>query len=267
MARLGLRAGQATGERLSPRTVRDIAGAMRRTTRRLAREVGELRFGAPVTHVYNPLVYARRSHDAYIARYAASKKKVVLFGMNPGPYGMSQTGVPFGEIRWVRDWMGIEASVGQPEDPHPKRPVQGFGCTRSEVSGDRLWGTIAKHFQTPKRFFADHFIYNYCPLVFMEESGRNRTPDKLPAAERDPLFEICDRHLVRVVELLQPDQVIGVGAFAAKRAETALRERGRSTPPVAAILHPSPANPRANADWAGIVGRQWKELGLCGKRK
>ena len=236
---------------------------MRRATRRLAREVDALRFAAPVTHVYNPLVYARKSHDLYLERFAASRKRIVFLGMNPGPYGMSQTGVPFGEIRWVRDWMKLEAPVGQPDEPHPKRPVDGFACTRSEVSGDRLWAAVADHFGTPKRFFARHFVSNYCPLVFMEETGRNRTPDKLHKDEREALFEICDRHLLRVVDLLEPRFLVGVGAFASKRAEAALAARGKDAPTIATILHPSPANPRANANWVGIVREQWREIGLC----
>lgn len=213
-----------------------------------------------MTHVYNPLVYASRAHDDYIAKYADRKKRVVFLGMNPGPWGMSQTGVPFGEVNWVRDWLGIEQPIGKPERPHPKRPITGFACTRSEVSGSRLWGTIAAQFRTPKRFFAHHYIANYCPLVFMEESGRNRTPDKLHKEERARLFEICDRHLVRIVELLDPEWVIGVGAFAQKRAELALGSEG---PRIATILHPSPANPRANADWSGVVRQQLRDLGLC----
>ncbi|MCP5040952.1 MAG: single-strand selective monofunctional uracil-DNA glycosylase [bacterium] len=238
----------------------DTARRVRNATLRLRRDVDGLRFGAPVTHVYNPLVYAARSHDDYVARFAATKKRVVFLGMNPGPYGMSQTGIPFGEVRWVRDWLKIECPVKRPKNEHPKRPVLGFDCARSEVSGDRLWGTIAEHFQTPKRFFAKHYIANYCPLVFMEQTGRNRTPDKLPARERDPLFEACDRHLRQLVELLDPEWVIGIGAFAKRRAEVALGETG---PRIATILHPSPANPRANADWAGIAQGQLAELGLC----
>jgi len=231
--------------------------------RRLILELAPLRFGAPVSHVYNPLVYARRPHRAYLRRFAASPKRVLYLGMNPGPYGMSQTGVPFGEVNWVRDWLEIEQPVGRPECEHPKRPVTGFACTRSEVSGDRVWSSIAAHFKTPKRFFAKHYIANYCPLVFMEESGRNRTPDKLPRAERDPLFEICDRHLLRLVEILEPRWVIGIGAFATKRAEIALAGSGAQ---IASILHPSPANPKANANWRGIVGQQLADLGLCKSR-
>ena len=148
--------------------------------------------------------------------------------------------------------------------PAPEAAVLGFECPRSEVSGQRLWGTIAEFWKTPRRFFSKHYIANYCPLVFMEESGRNRTPDKLPAAERDPLFAICDAHLRRLVELLEPEWVIGVGAFAKKRAEVALAESAaEGGPRIATVLHPSPANPRANADWAGVVQGQLAELGLC----
>ena len=135
--------------------------------------------------VYDPLDYARRAHAAYLDAYAGSRKRVVFLGMNPGPFGMAQTGVPFGDVAQVRDFLGIEAPVGRPASEHPKRPVQGFACARSEVSGTRLWGAIAAQFGTPARFFADHFVANYCPLLFLEASGRNRTPDKLPAAERE----------------------------------------------------------------------------------
>ena len=241
----------------------DLARAVQRASRQLSREVEDLDFGAPVTHVYNPLEYASRCHGEYVKRFAASQKKVIFLGMNPGPYGMSQTGVPFGDISWVRDWLGIRNKVGKPAVEHPKRPIVGFDCTRSEVSGSRLWGTIAEHFANPEQFFARHYIANYCPLVFMEESGRNRTPDKLPAKERDPLFERCDDHLRRLVKILDPEWVIGIGAFAKKRAEAALGEEG---PKIATILHPSPANPRANANWAGEIREQLRALGLCTRR-
>lgn len=231
-----------------------------RATRTLRSEVATLRFGRPVTHVYDPLSYAQRPHYAYLRRFANGPRRVLFLGMNPGPFGMVQTGVPFGEVAMVRDWLGIEAPVGRPEHEHPKRPVQGFACTRSEVSGARLWGAIADHFGRPDRFFADHFIGNYCPLVFMEASGRNVTPDKLPANEREPLFAACDRFLSRLVAVLEPEWVIGVGGFAARRAEAVLTDAGVR---FGQILHPSPANPRANRDWVGEVREQLGALGLC----
>ncbi|MEE3330230.1 MAG: uracil-DNA glycosylase family protein [Myxococcota bacterium] len=234
-----------------------------RAARDLRTAVDALAFAAPVTHVYNPLGYAWRGQRAYLKRFSNSKKRVVFLGMNPGPFGMSQTGVPFGEVALVRDFVGIEERIDPPPNEHPKRPVQGFACTRSEVSGSRLWGAIQSHWKTPERFFAKHFIANYCPLVFMEESGRNRTPDKLPATERAPLYAACDRHLERVVSILEPEWVIGIGAFAAKRASEVLGDRVQ----IGTILHPSPANPRANRNWEGEVRTQLRDLGLCGTRR
>jgi single-strand selective monofunctional uracil DNA glycosylase len=93
----------------------------------------------------------------------------------------------------------------------------------------------------------------------MEDGGRNRTPDKLPAAERAPLYEACDEALVRIVELERPSHVIGVGAFAEARAREALRDSGVR---IGCILHPSPASPAANRDWAAQVEAQLEALGV-----
>jgi len=221
--------------------------------------VNRLRFAAPVSHVYNPFDYAWPVFEAYCRKFAGGKKRVVFFGMNPGPWGMAQTGVPFGEISAVRNWMELDGRVAKPEREHAKRPIEGFDCLRSEVSGKRLWGLFADRFGEPEHFFRENFVTNYCPLVFMEESGRNRTPDKLPAAERTPLLKACDAHLKRVVELLDPDWVIGVGAFAEKSARRALE-----SPPlkIGTILHPSPASPAANRGWAEAATRQLEDLGV-----
>ncbi len=217
-----------------------------------------MRFAPPVSHVYNPLAYAWDIHRAYLERYGASTKRIVFLGMNPGPFGMAQTGVPFGEIAAVRDWLRLEGSMGQPAVVNPKRPVEGFACKRAEVSGQRLWGLFRDRFGTPESFFAEHFVANYCPLAFFDH-GRNLTPDKLPAAEVRPLLAACDVHLRMLVETLAPQWVIGVGAWAETRAHEALAgmplKFGR-------ILHPSPASPAANRGWAGAASRQLAELGI-----
>jgi single-strand selective monofunctional uracil DNA glycosylase len=218
--------------------------------RALTNDLRGLRFAEPVTHVYNPLVYAWPIHEAYVRRFGSGRKKVVFLGMNPGPFGMAQTGVPFGEIAAVRDWMGLTGAIGRPDNEHPKRPITGFACTRSEVSGRRLYGLFARRFGTPERFFADHFIANYCPLVFMQAGGKNHTPDQLPARESDPISQACDRHLAQLVAALQPAVVVGVGRFA---ASCAARVLGGSQAVIATIPHPSPANPSANKDWAGLA--------------
>ena len=62
-----------------------------------------LRFAAPITHVYNPLEYARAGWEQYVTKYARTGVEAVLVGMNPGPWGMAQTGVPFGEVNIVRE--------------------------------------------------------------------------------------------------------------------------------------------------------------------
>jgi single-strand selective monofunctional uracil DNA glycosylase len=243
---------------LSERIARELLAA----ASRLRRELVPLRFGPPVSHVYQPLDYARRGYAAYVERYGAGRKRVLFVGMNPGPFGMAQTGVPFGDVPMVRDWLGIAVPVGKPECEHPKRPVHGFACPRSEVSGTRLWGAAAARFGTPARFFAEHFIANYCPLAFIEASGRNRTPDKLPESERAPLFRACDRHLRRVATLLEPEWVIGIGTFAEARARAALPGVR-----IARIAHPSPANPRAARDWSGAVLRELELAGVCPRKE
>jgi single-strand selective monofunctional uracil DNA glycosylase len=228
-------------------------------SRQLCKGLKTLAFSAPVAFVYNPLVYARSAHESYLMRYGSGRKRVVLLGMNPGPFGMAQTGVPFGDVLAVRDWLGIEAPVTRPQSEHPKRPVLGFGCERREVSGTRLWGWARERFGSPERFFADFFVVNYCPLAFMEESGRNLTPDKLPGAERLPLFGLCDTALRRTVRVLEPEFVIGVGAFAEQRARQALAGQ---TLKIGTILHPSPASPRANKNWAGVAEEQLRSCGV-----
>jgi single-strand selective monofunctional uracil DNA glycosylase len=228
-------------------------------SRSLARNVDQLCFGEPTACVYNPLVYAQKPHEAYLTRFARPGVRSVLVGMNPGPWGMAQTGVPFGEVRLVREFLGIEERVEQPRLVHPKRPIEGFACQRSEVSGRRLWGWARERFGTADRFAEQFFVTNYCPLVFMEASARNRTPDKLPAGEREPLFERCDRALRDLVAWCQPERVIGIGAFAAKRAAAALAGMGL---PVGTVLHPSPASPAANRGWAEQAERQLSEMGV-----
>lgn len=235
--------------------------------RDLTQSLGKLRFAAPVAHVYDPLQYAWAPYEAYVSRFGASRKRVVLLGMNPGPFGMMQTGVPFGEVAAVRDWMGLEGEVRRPPRQHPKRPIEGFACPRSEVSGRRLWGWAARRFGTARAFFDEWFVLNYCPLVFLEESGRNFTPDKLPAAERRAVQAACDHHLAAALAALQPQWAIGVGGFAERCLHTVLEGDTIDSAlarriQVAQILHPSPASPAANRGWDAAVDRTLAGLGV-----
>jgi single-strand selective monofunctional uracil DNA glycosylase len=223
----------------------------------LRSELAELRFTAPVTHVYNPLDYAWSNYTTYLERFGSAPRDVVLLGMNPGPWGMMQTGVPFGDKDLVRDWMRITGEVSPPARQHPRRPILGFDCPRGEISGQRLWGWASATFGRAESFFARFFVLNYCPLCFLEENGRNRTPDKLARAEQAALFEMCDRALVRSVQRLAPHLVVGIGRFAAERAGLALDGMRIGTVP-----HPSPANPNANRDWPGQMNQALAALGV-----
>lgn len=228
--------------------------------RELSESVGRLKFAPPVTHVYNPLTYAWQAHEEYVRRFGDSRKRVVFLGMNPGPFGMAQIGIPFGEIAAARDWLKIRAVIGRPAVEHPKRPILGFDCPRSEVSGRRFWKLFAARFGSPEKAFAGHFVVNYCPLAFLATSGANLTPNKLPKNERESLFAICDEHLRRVLEILEPEWLIGIGAFARERgelvADTAKIRVGQ-------ILHPSPASPKANRhDWGMTATQELVALGV-----
>lgn len=232
---------------------------MKRIVDDLVARLAPLRFSSPTVSVYNPLVYARKGFDQYVRTYGQGPKEVVLLGMNPGPWGMAQTGVPFGDVGMVKGWLGIDAQVRGPVNQHPRRPVLGFDCTRGEVSGQRLWGWAQSRYGAPERFFRRFWVANYCPLVFMEQNGRNRTPDKLKKVEKAALFEVCNQALRQTVQLMKPQYVIGVGVFAARQAQEALTgmeiQFGR-------ISHPSPANPKANRGWSELIHKELGEQGI-----
>ncbi len=232
--------------------------ALLKAARELSLAAEVLSFPDPVWTVYNTFGYAWDGYAAYIRRFAREPKRILYLGMNPGPWGMAQTGVPFGEISAVRDWMGLEATIAKPVREHPKRPVTGFACARSEVSGRRLWGLFSELYGPPEAFFSESLVLNYCPLSFLSESGANITPDKLPAAARNPLEAACDTHLARVINLLQPELTIGVGAFAGK----CLQRLAIPGPRISVLLHPSPASPVANREWPERPRRQLHEFGI-----
>jgi single-strand selective monofunctional uracil DNA glycosylase len=240
-----------------------IAEQLIRAGHKLADELRPMLFSDPVTHTYLTVDYARAGYEAYLETYGNSKKRVLLLGMNPGPYGMAQTGVPFGEIAAVRDWMMLSPQIGNPEHEHPKRKIRGIDCSKSEVSGRRLWGLFAERFPRAEDFFKDHLVINFCPLIWMKESGANLTPDKIRTAEMSPVDAACQKHLRRLIEILEPQFLIGVGAYAEHQMLAAQEQLGTKAT-IGKILHPSPASPAANRGWAEVAERQLKEIGVWG---
>ncbi|XP_078104449.1 single-strand selective monofunctional uracil DNA glycosylase-like [Sander vitreus] len=220
-----------------------------------------LTFSEPVRYIYNPLEYAWDTHRCYVEKYCQSGQRILFLGMNPGPFGMAQTGVPFGEVRSVVDWLKITGEVGHPQDEHPKRRITGLACTQKEVSGARFWGFFRKLCGEPELFFQHCFVHNLCPLIFIGASGKNLTPPELPADEREALLALCDVALCQAVEALGISMVIGVGRVAEQRARRALSAAGVNVR-VEGIMHPSPRNPLANKGWEVVANAKLAELGV-----
>ena len=179
--------------------------------------------------------------------------------MNPGPWGMAQTGVPFGEVNIVKDWLKINAKIYKPENEHDKYKITGFDCKRSEVSGKRLWGLFKEIFIEPEKFFENYFVINYCPLLFIKD-GRNFTPDKLKACERGELYRLCDEYLLECVKIFEPEYLVGIGNFAYERARAALQDFNRVK--IIKILHPSPASPLSNKNWPELALNALQDAGV-----
>nr|XP_039266580.1 single-strand selective monofunctional uracil DNA glycosylase-like [Styela clava] len=223
-----------------------------------------VKFSDKVEYVYNPLEYASDPHAHYVSKYSGTKA-VLFLGMNPGPYGMAQNGVPFGDTRYVRDWLKITGAVHHPPHEHPRRIIQGLDCTRSEVSGARFWGFIAKICGTPEQFFRHCFVHNYCPLTFMTKSGKNIIPAALPATERRNLEAICDEALLQCIRVIRAQIIVAIGKYAADRVTCVLQSAGDESAAsirIVRILHPSPASPQANRGWEEVVTQQLQESGI-----
>jgi single-strand selective monofunctional uracil DNA glycosylase len=216
----------------------------------------KLKFSEPVAYVYNPLEYAWPVARAYFDRYGSGSREVLFLGMNPGPFGMGQTGVPFGEVAAVRDYLKLSGAIASPPRFHEKRPVLGFDCPRSEVSGKRLWGAFRERHPEPTDFFARAFVLNYCPLLFLSETGANLTPDKLQKSERQALEALCDTALADVIAILSPKHIVGIGGYATKRAELVSKRS------VITMPHPSPASPAANRGWTEAARKALASEGL-----
>lgn len=220
------------------------ATSLQQIARRLARQLDALAWPTP-SHVYDPLVYAWDGYAQFLQRFGEAKGRVLIVGMNPGPWGMAQTGVPFGNVSAVRDWFRIDTKLARalPEQ-HPKYPILGMACTRDEGSGKRLWGWAAARVGTPEAFFERFFTWNYCPLLFLGQ-GHNLIPSALSAAEQRQLQGPCDAALRGAVERLAPQAIVALGRYAQARVQAVV---GGGVP-VHYLLHPSPANPAANRRW------------------
>lgn len=238
----------------------DTASAILSATATLRDRTEQLQFGPPVHFTYNPLTYAWNPHEQYIRTYGNGEKQHIFLGMNPGPFGMAQTGVPFGEVNAVLNWLHIRGEIKQPPRSHPKRPIEGFDCPRSEVSGRRLWGLFAETFGSAEDFFRHNYVANYCPLIWMSASGANITPDKLSAEQKNAVDAVCMKHLISLISILKPHTLVGIGTYATQKLKIAATQFPNKNFTIGTLLHPSPASPIANKFWPERPIQQLKEL-------
>jgi len=199
-------------------------------------------------YAYDPLAYAWEPHERYLRKYGAKMGRAVFIGMNPGPWGMAQTGVPFADVAWAHGWMGITGRVNAPPHVHPKRPVLGFDSTRSDPSGSKFYGWAKRRFGTADKFFERSFVTNYCPIMFLDEAGRNVPLPALRKAETPALFAACDAHIAAALDTLAPRVVLPMGAFVEAQVRRIAAERGLRFS-IRGVRHPSPVNPANNAGW------------------
>ncbi|XP_055849953.1 single-strand selective monofunctional uracil DNA glycosylase [Episyrphus balteatus] len=178
----------------------------------LNKELANLKF-PNITHVYNPIEYAFDLHCQYLKKYLNGPKKMLLIGMNPGPNGMAQNGVPFGNTNTVKNLMKIEGQVEQPPSLHPKRPVTGLACKTEEPSGVRIWTLIGKLAGSLEIFSQQCFMHNFCPLAFFDVQGKNITPGELKGDVKAEVRNICLKYLEQEIQLIQPEIIIAIGSY------------------------------------------------------
>lgn len=233
-------------------------------TRSVADRTDGLRFDAKVAWTYNPLQYAWKVHEAYLERFGTGPKDAIFLGMNPGPWGMAQTGIPFSDTTIAGDWMGLRGiPIGRPENEDPERPILGWDLDREEGSGQRLYGYVRERFGSVDAFFENHFTLNYLPLVMFSEEGKNLPPSRLLKSDREDVFAACDPYLKGMLDYYEPRVAVGVGKFALRRLEACLEARDVR---IVDIPHPSPASPIATRDggrhWIRLVDETLEDAGI-----
>ncbi|XP_066583547.1 single-strand selective monofunctional uracil DNA glycosylase [Prorops nasuta] len=227
----------------------------------LSEQLKKISFENPVFYVYNPLEYASEVHAKYVNKYCTTSKKILFLGMNPGPWGMSQTGVPFGEISMVRDWLKLSGVIQKPTNEHPERQITGFDCKRSEISGKRFWSLMQELYGIPENLFRFAYVHNYCPIALMDKSGRNITPPELKGnKQQKALYDFCDKALVDIIRLLNIEVIVGIGRFAEKRAEIVAKSNNLEIKTLY-IPHPSP-RAVGNQNWSDKAKYMLQEYGF-----
>lgn len=161
--------------------------------------------------------------------------------MNPGPFGMCQTGVPFGDPKCVKEFLQIEGVVNKPEIECPFREILGFNSSRREQSGERLWRFFQSICHTPEFFFKNAFLFNFCPIALMKGNGCNVTPGEIKDIKvRKSLEVLCEDWYLKVIRLLQPEYLIAIGRYIHKKTKDVFKANHIDNIKILYMPHPSP---------------------------
>lgn len=211
--------------------------------------------------VYNPLNYASLLHNQFLNRNTNTIDNLFM-GMNPGPFGMAQNGVPFGATSKVKDFLKINGSVDLVLDAHPKLPIVGLEMKREEESGKRFWSVMEEIYGNCEEFFKHSFATNYCPLAFIDKgsTAKNITPDKLSKQDQKKIELVCDEFLEKQINILKPKRIIAIGRYSEKMA---LKNKDKIE--VLYLFHPSPANPKGFSYWKEGKAKEDIEKWVNGK--
>jgi Uracil DNA glycosylase superfamily. len=196
----------------------------------------------------NVFSYAIDPFLEYLEKAERGSVRTLYLGMNPGPYGMYRTGIPFCDFVTKREFLKITASVDETfidvDAVRGEKPDE----KRREVSGMRLWGLFESVYHSPERFFSSSLVLSYSPLIFFRSEGRraNIALSDVKSLDRKRIEKVSDEFLKRYIKELKCDTLVGIGDYA-HRALVRCSDGER----LLKIAHPSPANPAANGDWAG----------------
>lgn len=196
--------------------------------------------------IYNPLEYCLDPFIQYLEK-GGEKRDIVFLGMNPGPFGMMQNGIPFGASNFVNNYLNIEKDFDKQkiEKEHPKYKIIGKNIERQEISGTKLWGLIQSFYPDSNTFLENQIVLNYLQLAILDkEKGKNITPDKLNKDVRTKIENICDNQLREILDILESKVLIGVGKYS---YDSLLRVKKNEK--VIKINHPSPLNARYFKTW------------------
>jgi single-strand selective monofunctional uracil DNA glycosylase len=225
--------------------------------------------------VLDPGRYGERWHHRFRRCYPVGPRPLLVFGLNPGPYGMAQTGVPFTDLKRLefhlprlwRELLAAREPVALPGLAPPS--LRPFLTRTFESSSVRVYKFLERAFGSAEQAFRRVAFVNPCPLLFIDRAtGENRTPADLPRAAPRLMREFDALRRTTVLEAVSELEARGavlLGKDVARAAAPALR----AALPADSVLeweHPARAVPET---WArglheSLAARGWIDARRAG---